>query len=43
MANFYVRVAKLIEKKSLVSYLSIAEVDSILDWDKERLRIAMAE
>lgn len=43
MANFYVRVAKLIEKKSLVSYLSAAEVDSILGWDKEKIRIAMAE
>jgi len=43
LAYFYVRVAKLIEKKTSVRYLPIEEVDSLLDWDKEKARIAMAK
>jgi rhamnose utilization protein RhaD (predicted bifunctional aldolase and dehydrogenase) len=43
MAQFYVRVAKLIEKRTSVSYLPIEEVDSLLGWDKEKIRIAMAK
>jgi rhamnose utilization protein RhaD (predicted bifunctional aldolase and dehydrogenase) len=43
MASFYVRVAKLIEKKTHVTYLPIEEVDSLLGWDKEITRIAMAK
>jgi rhamnose utilization protein RhaD (predicted bifunctional aldolase and dehydrogenase) len=42
IAYFYVRVAKLIEGKTQVSYLSSSEVDALLDWDKEKFRIAMA-
>ena len=43
MARFYVRVAKLIEKKTHVTYLPIEEVDSLLGWDKEKTRISMAK
>jgi rhamnose utilization protein RhaD (predicted bifunctional aldolase and dehydrogenase) len=43
MATFYVRVAKLIEKKTEVSYLPIEEVDSLLSWDKEKNRIELAK
>ena len=43
MALFYVRVAKLISKKTLVSYLPNAEVESLLGWDKEIKRIEMAK
>ncbi len=43
MATFYVRVAKLIEKKTNVSYLPIEEVDSLLSWDKEKDRIELAK
>lgn len=43
MADFYVRVAKLIEKKTHVTYLPVEEVDSLLGWDKEKTRIAMAK
>jgi len=43
MASFYLRVAKLIEKKTHVTYLPIEEVDSLLGWDKEKTRIAMAK
>ena len=43
MASFYVRVAKLIEKKTHVTYLSVEEVESLLGWDKEKTRIAMAK
>lgn len=42
LAFFYVRVAKLIERKTQVSYLPSCEVDALLDWDKEKIRIAMA-
>jgi rhamnose utilization protein RhaD (predicted bifunctional aldolase and dehydrogenase) len=41
LANFYVRLAKLIEKRTQVSYLSEDEVNEILNWDKEKLRIEM--
>jgi rhamnose utilization protein RhaD (predicted bifunctional aldolase and dehydrogenase) len=43
MAHFYVRVAKLISKKTLVSYLPNTEVESLLGWDKEVKRIEMAK
>jgi rhamnose utilization protein RhaD (predicted bifunctional aldolase and dehydrogenase) len=43
MASFYVRLAKLIEKKTHVTYLPIEEVEAILGWDKEKNRIAMAK
>ncbi len=39
MANFYVRVAKLIEKKSRISYISQSEIRFLLNWDKEKNRI----
>jgi rhamnose utilization protein RhaD (predicted bifunctional aldolase and dehydrogenase) len=43
MAHFYVRVAKLISKKTRVSYLPNTEVESLLGWDKEIKRIEMAK
>jgi rhamnose utilization protein RhaD (predicted bifunctional aldolase and dehydrogenase) len=43
MAYFYVRVAQLISKKTLVSYLPNTEVESLLAWDKEIKRIEMAK
>jgi rhamnose utilization protein RhaD (predicted bifunctional aldolase and dehydrogenase) len=43
MAHFYVRVAKMIEMKTEVSYLTPKEVDSLLDWDKEIKRIELAQ
>jgi rhamnose utilization protein RhaD (predicted bifunctional aldolase and dehydrogenase) len=43
LANFYVRVAKLIEKKTQVTYLPPDEVESLLGWEKEKIRIAMAK
>lgn len=43
LALFYVRVAKLIEKKAEINYLTATEVSSLLRWDKEKLRIAMAK
>jgi len=43
MAHFYVRLAKLIEKKTEVSYLESSEVDALLGWDKEIHRIDMAD
>jgi hypothetical protein len=43
MANFYARVAKLIGKKTPVSYLPNSEVESLLRWDKEIRRIEMAK
>ena len=43
MAHFYVRVAKLISKKTIVSYLPNTEVESLLGWDKEIKRIEMAK
>jgi hypothetical protein len=43
LALFYVRVAKLIEKKAEINYLTDTEVASLLSWDKEKVRIAMAK
>lgn len=43
MALFYCRVAKLVERKVDICYLSREEVDALLSWDKEKLRIAMAK
>lgn len=43
LAKFYVRVAKLIEKRTQVNYLPKKEVYEILGWDKEQLRITMAK
>ena len=43
LAKFYTRVAKLIERKTQVSYLPEKEVHELLDWDKEQIRIAMAK
>ena len=42
MAHFYVRIAKMISKKTEVNYLSTIEVESLLGWDKEIKRIEMA-
>jgi rhamnose utilization protein RhaD (predicted bifunctional aldolase and dehydrogenase) len=43
LAQFYVRVAKLISKKTIVNYLPNGEVESLLGWDKEIKRIEMAK
>ena len=43
MAHFYVRVAKLISKKTRVTYLPADEVHSLLGWDKEIKRIGMSK
>ena len=43
LANFYVRVAKLIERKTPVNYLPEKEVHELLGWDKEQIRIAMSK
>ena len=43
LANFYVRVAKLVERKTQVNYLPKKEVYEILSWEKEQIRIAMAK
>lgn len=43
IAHFYVRVAKLIERKSQIQYLPEHEVRKLLDWDKEKIRISMAK
>ena len=43
LARFYVRVAKLIERKTQINYLPEKEVHELLGWDKEKIRIAMAE
>jgi rhamnose utilization protein RhaD (predicted bifunctional aldolase and dehydrogenase) len=42
MAYFYSRVAKLVEKKTHISYLSSQEVESLLNWEREKKRIQMA-
>jgi len=39
MANFYVKVAKLIEKKTKITYISQNEIQFLLNWDKEKNRI----
>jgi rhamnose utilization protein RhaD (predicted bifunctional aldolase and dehydrogenase) len=43
LAHFYVRVAKMISKKTLINYLPNSEVESLLGWDKELKRIEMAK
>ena len=43
LANFYVRVAKLIERKTQVRYITSNEVNALVNWDREKLRIAMAK
>ena len=43
LAKFYMRVAKLIERKTEVDYLPEKEVHELLGWDKEQIRIAMAK
>jgi rhamnose utilization protein RhaD (predicted bifunctional aldolase and dehydrogenase) len=43
LAHFYVRVAKMISKKTLINYLPNSEVESLLAWDKELKRIEMAK
>ena len=43
LAKFYVRVAKMISKKTLIAYLPDSEVESLLGWDKEIKRIEMAK
>jgi rhamnose utilization protein RhaD (predicted bifunctional aldolase and dehydrogenase) len=43
LAMFYMRVAKLIEKKTQVNYLPEKEVHELLGWDKEQIRMAMAK
>ena len=43
LTKFYVRVAKLIERKTQVNYLHKEEVHGLLGWDKEQIRIAMAK
>jgi rhamnose utilization protein RhaD (predicted bifunctional aldolase and dehydrogenase) len=43
MALFYVRVAKMISKKTRVNYLPTSEVESLLGWDKEIKRIELAK
>ena len=43
LALFYVKVAKLIEKKAEINYIPNVEVTSLLNWDKEKLRIAMSK
>lgn len=43
LATFFMRVAKLIERKTPVNYLSKSEVHDLLEWDREKIRIAMAK
>jgi rhamnose utilization protein RhaD (predicted bifunctional aldolase and dehydrogenase) len=43
LATFFMRVAKLIERKTSINYLSKSEVHELLEWDKEKIRIAMAK
>ncbi len=43
IAKFFTRVAKLIERKTSINYLSKSEVHDLLEWDKEKIRIAMAK
>jgi rhamnose utilization protein RhaD (predicted bifunctional aldolase and dehydrogenase) len=43
LAKFYVRVAKLVERKTQVKYLPKKEVYELLGWEKEQIRIAMAK
>ncbi len=41
LGRFYQRVARLIEKKTFVTYLPVEEIDSLRNWDKEKLRNGM--
>jgi len=43
LANFYVRLAKALHKRTEVEYLPRDEVQALLNWDKEILRIGMAK
>ena len=43
LAKFYIRVAKLLERRTQVDYLPDKEVHELLGWDKEQTRIAMAK
>jgi rhamnose utilization protein RhaD (predicted bifunctional aldolase and dehydrogenase) len=43
LAKFYERVAKLMERKTQINYLSDLEVRELLGWDKEQIRITMAQ
>ena len=43
LATFFMRVAKLIERKTPINYLAKSEVHELLEWDKEKIRIAMAK
>lgn len=43
LARFYMRVAKLIERKTQVNYLPEKEVHELLGWEKEQIRIAIAK
>lgn len=43
LAKFYMRVAKVIERKTQVNYLPTEEVHELLGWHKEQIRIAMAK
>lgn len=43
LAKFYVRVAKLVEKRTLVNYLTKKEVLGLLGWNKEQVRIESAK
>jgi len=43
LARFYVRVAKLIERKTSVNYLLKSEISDLLEWEREKLRIEMSK
>jgi len=43
VANFYVRLAKAIHKRTNIEYLSNHEVQALLNWDKEILRVGMTK
>jgi rhamnose utilization protein RhaD (predicted bifunctional aldolase and dehydrogenase) len=43
LAHFYVRVSKMLSKKTRINYLPTSEVESLLGWDKEIKRIEMAK
>ncbi len=43
LAKFYMRVAKVIEKKTFVNYLPPSEVNRLLEWDREKTRLGMAK
>jgi rhamnose utilization protein RhaD (predicted bifunctional aldolase and dehydrogenase) len=43
VANFYVRLAKAIHKRTKVAYLTSQEVHALLNWDKEIFRNGLAK